>query len=363
MKTIHFIILFCTGTIFSTIHGQNQSITIPFTEKHWKFAENAVHRFEVFENMETLVLNGKASVKNISMENGSIEVAVYATQKRSFAGIVFRKQGETMEEVYIRNHKSGQPDAVQYAPIYNGEGNWQLYREHQAHVFFEREGWNHLKLVFNQQHVAVWLNDQKILEVDGLKTENNIGEIGLFSLFENRFANFKYQENTTHTIVKERTKPNSGTSLITEWNLSEAYLYAPEQDKNIDFNGLVYKSVPTEPSGLLPISKYLMKPSFGNFEANEEVYAVVATNIMADVKKRVKFSFDYSDKIVVFLNGTIVFEGNNAFLSKGPQFQGHLGITANTIYLDLDAGENTLHCMVIDKANGWGIIGGIEELN
>lgn len=361
MKILSLIFLFCTTTIFSTLQGQTEGTSIPFTESYWKFAEDVVRNFEDFENQPTLVLNGKAIAKNVSLKNGIIEVDVYANQKRSFAGIVFRKQGETMEELYMRNHKNGQPDAVQYSPTFNGELTWQLYREFQAQVFFERAGWNRLKVLFNQQQLEVWVNDKKVLEVDGLKTDNSQGEIGLFSLFENRFANFRYRETDDEIQVKE--KPITEASNITEWNLSEAFLYSPESIENMNFSGLTYQKVSTESSGLLPISKYLMKPSFGNFESNEEVFAVVSTNIMmSNATKRVTFSFDYSDKIIVFLNGKKVFEGNNAFLSKGPQFQGHMGLTANTIYLDLQPGENSLHCVVIDKANGWGIMGRIDAV-
>ena len=72
------------------------------------------------------------------------------------------------------------------------------------------------------------------------------------------------------------------------------------------------------------------------------------------------FSFDYSDKIIVYLNGKIIFKANNAFRSKGVQFQGHININANKLYLNLEKGRNTLHCVVIDKANGWGLIGKLK---
>lgn len=72
------------------------------------------------------------------------------------------------------------------------------------------------------------------------------------------------------------------------------------------------------------------------------------------------FSFDYSDKIIVYLNGKAVFKGNNAFRTKGVQYMGHLAIDTNTLFLPLEKGENTIHCVVIDKANGWGIMGKLE---
>jgi len=123
-----------------------------------------------------------------------------------------------------------------------------------------------------------------------------------------------------------------------------------------------YKTVNTEDSGLLPISKYVVKPSSGNFEDNEEVYTVASIVIDSDSKQVKQFYFDYSDKIIVYLNGQAIFFGNNAFRSKGVQYQGHIDINANNLYLSLKEGKNTLQCVIIDRANGWGLIGGVKKV-
>jgi hypothetical protein len=87
---------------------------------------------------------------------------------------------------------------------------------------------------------------------------------------------------------------------------------------------------------------------------------VASTSIESNNNQVRLFSFDYSDKIIVYLNGTTIFSGNNAFRSKGLQYQGHIDINANKLYLNLKKGNNTLDCVVIDKANGWGLIGKLE---
>tara|TARA_R110002095_G_scaffold50469_1_gene44261 strand:+ start:742 stop:1014 length:273 start_codon:yes stop_codon:yes gene_type:complete len=90
------------------------------------------------------------------------------------------------------------------------------------------------------------------------------------------------------------------------------------------------------------------------------MYAVASTIIETNSDQVQLFSFDYSDKIIVYLNGKPIFKGNNAFRSKGMQYQGHIDIDANTLFLHLKKGKNTLHCVVIDKANGWGLLGKLE---
>ena len=35
-------------------------------------------------------------------------------------------------------------------------------------------------------------------------------------------------------------------------------------------------------------------------------------------------------------------------------------MNANKLYLNLKKGKKTLHCVIIDKANGWGLIGKLK---
>ena len=60
---------------------------------------------------------------SVSFTNGIIEYDVAFTAKRNFIGVKFRQQdAKNSEEFYIRPHQSGNPDANQYTPIFNGLG-------------------------------------------------------------------------------------------------------------------------------------------------------------------------------------------------------------------------------------------------
>jgi len=63
---------------------------------------------------------------------------------------------------------------------------------------------------------------------------------------------------------------------------------------------------------------------------------------------------------MVFLNGKLLFIGNNAFRQKGVQYMGHMDINTNKLHLPLEKGKNEIHCVVIDKANGWGLMAKLE---
>ena len=72
---------------------------------------------------------GAAAVKGLEMRDGVIDVDVSTPASRGFFGIQFRiaDDGANAEWVYLRQHKSGQPDAMQYTPVLNTGLNWQLY--------------------------------------------------------------------------------------------------------------------------------------------------------------------------------------------------------------------------------------------
>lgn len=357
MKTLLYSFLFLFSIQMSI--AQASKVKIDMVESNWQVPEDAT--FEQFDHRNTLVLNsGRATLKNLDFTNGTIEVDVFANSKRSFAGITFRKQADNMEEVYMRMHKSSQVDAVQYTPIFNNESNWQLFREYQARVVFRDIGWNTLRLEINGNCAEVFVNDEKVMSIDDLRTEQDAGEIGLFALFSNRFSNFKVSRKDLVQKPSKADQEPGASNIIRQWEITSARPYREEEMDFEDFSKETYRKVETEVSGLLPVSKYLKKPSAGNFEQNTEVFTVASTTVYASKEETRLFSFDYSDKIMVYLNGKLIFEGNNAFRAKGVQYMGHMDINTNTLYLSLNQGANKIHCVLIDQANGWGIMGKLE---
>lgn len=344
---------------FQLAIAQVSEIKVDMVASNWNVSEETT--FEKFDNRETLVLNGgRVMVKNQKFTNGTIEVEVYANTIRSFAGITFRKQNNNMEEVYMRMHKSNQVDAVQYTPIFNNESNWQLFREKQARVSFKKKGWNSLRIEVNNQIAEVFVNDTKVMTIDKLRTEHNTGEIGLFALFSNRFSNFRFTPKDAVKSAKKDSVVVVDPSIITKWEITKSKPYKAGEIQFEDFLKEEYITVETEPTGLLPISKHVKKSSSGNFEQNEEEYIVASTTVHSDNDETKLFSFDYSDRIIVYLNGKAFFKGNNAFRAKGIQYMGHININSNKLYLPLKKGTNKIHCVVMDKANGWGLIAKLE---
>ncbi|WP_339918379.1 family 16 glycoside hydrolase [Yeosuana marina] len=355
-KTIYSIIAVLS---FQLSIAQSSETKIDMVASKWNVSPEAI--FQRFDNRETLLLNGgRVTVKNHKFTNGTIEVDVYANSNRSFAGITFRKQNNNMEEVYMRLHKSNQVDAVQYTPIFNNESNWQLFREYQAMVSFKKNGWNSLRIEVNNKSAEVFVNDEKVMTIDKLRTDQNSGEIGLFTLFSNRFSNFRFTPKDAVENTKKDSNVPIDSTIIKKWEITKSKPYKSEELHFENFLKEEYITVETEASGLLPISKYIKKSSSGNFEQNVEDYIIASTTVHTSNNETKLFSFDYSDRIIVYLNGKAIFKGNNAFRAKGIQYMGHIDINTNKLYLPLEKGANKIHCVVIDKANGWGLIAKLE---
>jgi len=356
MKLYHLLLfLFCLQFVKAQYNHQR----IEMTPSSWSIPDGAF--FERFDGRETLVLeSGRATLKQKLFSNGTIEVDVYNNSKRSFAGISFREADGNLDEVYLRMHKSNQVDAVQYTPLFNKESNWQLYGNYQATASFREDGWNALRVEVRDHTAEIFVNNIKVRTIDRLRSENHEGKLGLWALFGNRFSNFRVTFKGTYGATEVTKEVPMQSNIIGKWDITDAFPYNGGHIDAQIFPNLDYISVATEQSGLLPISRYVRKNSSGGFEGNKEDYIVARTKINTYSEETKVFYFDYSDRIMVFLNGVLLFSGNNAFRQKGVQYMGHLEIHTNALYLPLQKGINEIHCVVIDKANGWGLMGKLE---
>lgn len=349
--------------LFTGINSFGQTIKeIPFIPTQWEFSQNTKYQFKNVEGRRSLELDGRATFKDFSFSKGSIQVDVLAKEARSFAGIFFRHQNGNGDEIYMRMHKNNKLDALQYTPIFNGESNWQLYEEYQAKVSFNKIGWNTLKVYVINYTAYVYVNDELKLVVPKLKSENGKGSIGLWALFGSVFSGMKVNsEMIRNSKILYPKKVKKGT--ISSWKISEPHRYEADEVLNPSlFSNEQYTEVVTETSGLLPISKYVEKPSQGSFEKNQQDYIIAKLTLDSKKEQTKKLYFDFSDKILLYLNGQEIFKGNNSFRRNGNKYQGHVFMERNNVVLALRKGENIVHAVVLEKANGWGLMGKFENL-
>src|SRR5687767_3476973 len=135
----------------SSAEAQHAAGAIAF-DGGWQLRGDSV-RVEQFDGRSVLAIkNGFAYRRDVRFENGTIDVDVMSTEMRSFVYVMFRMQSDSaFEDFYMRPHKSNAPDALQYAPVYQGSSAWQLYHGAlgggTAPVSIPDGVWNRLRIV------------------------------------------------------------------------------------------------------------------------------------------------------------------------------------------------------------------------
>jgi hypothetical protein len=132
------------------------------------------------------IRSGRVIRRDVRLLDGTIDVDVRLTRKRSFVYVQFRMESDAdHEEFYLRPHKSDLPDAVQYAPVFHGQSAWQLFHGPggTAPVLFEPGQWTRVRIVLSGRRAALFVRDtvRPELVVARLAREPKPGYVGLRS--------------------------------------------------------------------------------------------------------------------------------------------------------------------------------------
>ncbi len=328
---------------------------IGFEDERW-----VMRNAQVVEHLGRTCLTGFAYLEGVGFEDGIIEVDVAVDGKNSYPGIVFRMQSEeNYERIYIRPHRAGlYPDAVQYMPVFNGIGCWQLYNGegYTAGVEIPSDEWIHLKLEIkgNQARLYVGGSEEPTLAVGDLKHGLSKGTIGLYGPngMSACFSNFRYRlgcDSEFDPAPGIATPPG----IITDWEISQPFkssqvdLERTPEAQNL--GGVEWHRVVPEADGLVNIARYTGRIS----RIPDCVFA--RTYIESDMNRMLNLRFGYSDAVSIFLNGEILFFGNSAYRLRDPSFLGIIGLN-DAVYLPLEKGRNELILLVTESFGGWAFI-------
>jgi hypothetical protein len=335
-----------------------------------------------YQGRKCLLLDGGAAlVKDFEMRDGVVDVDVMTPANRGFLGIQFRitDDGSSAEEVYLRPHKSGLPDAMQYTPILNTGANWQIYNGpgFTGTVDIPRNVWFHLRLEVKGAQANLYVKDMSkpALAMNDLKSGIQRGQVALWVLQgETYFSNFEVR--TTPDAPWDRRLPPMPSGTLTKWSLSPSYdALARNLERPLsppEAAAIRWQDVEAEPPGFVVVYRYREAPhprvSFqGDFSKRLEpqpgmtvVYA--RTSIDSDRDQVKKLYVGYSDDVSVFLNGQILYRGRSAQGFRDPGFLGIVNPENDAIYLPLKKGSNELMLAVSELGGGWGFICRLEDL-
>ena len=313
------------------------------------------------------------------MRDGVIDVDVATPASRGFFGIQFRIDGKNGEWVYLRQHKSGAPDAMQYTPVLNTGLNWQIYNGpgFTGAVDVPKDAWFHMRLEVTGAQAKLYVKDMETpaLVITDLKSGVQKGQVALAVLTgATYFSNFEIR--TTPDTPWERHLPAMPANTLTKWNLSPAYdALARNLERPLtpaESGAMPWQAVEAEPPGFVVIYRYRDAPhprvTFANdfskrLDPQPGMKVVYArTSIDSDHDQVKKLLLGYSDDVSVFLNGKILYRGRSAQNFRDPAFLGIMNPENDTVYLPLKKGRNELLLAVSELGGGWGFICRLAEL-
>jgi hypothetical protein len=137
--------------------------------------------------------------------------------------------------------------------------------------------------------------------------------------------------------------------LVRQWQVSEALVTeeAARRAAALDWSGLRWSSLPVERHGVANLARAAAragpkKVALARFEVSS---ASAATKMLR---------LGYSDIARVFVNGQLLYRGDNSQYSRDPGFLGIVGLH-ETLALPLRPGRNDVVFVVEENSGGWGV--------
>jgi hypothetical protein len=325
---------------------------------------------------KALHLDGGAAVlKDFDLRDGVIDVDVATPARRGFFGIQFRITPDDVnsEFVYLRQHKSGQPDAIQYTPVLNTGLNWQLYNGDgfTAAVDIPSGAWFHVRVEIAGAQARLYVKDMATpaLVMSDLKTGVRNGRVALTVLTGATYFS-QFEVRRTPDAPWQRRLPPMPEGTLVKWSLSPAFDALSRDVERAptptEAEAMQWQDVEAEAPGIVAINRYRESPhprvSFANdfskrLEPQPGTKVVYArTFIDAERSEVRKLALGYSDEVSVFLNGRILYRGRSAQYFRDPAFLGIVSADNDAVYLPLAQGRNELVLAVSELGGGWGFV-------
>jgi hypothetical protein len=355
-----------------------QPLSVPADSPRWEL--QGIARPAEYQGRKCLFLDGgAATLKDFEMRDGVVDVDIATPASRGFFGIQFRvaADGANAEWVYLRQHKSGYPDAMQYTPVLNTGLNWQIYNGpgFTGALDIPKDVWFHLRLEVAGAQAKLYVKDmdKPALVMNDLKSGVQKGQVALAVLTgATYFSNFEIR--ATPDAPWERRLPPTPPGTLTRWSLSPSY---DALSRNLELppaegEAMRWQEVEAEPPGFVVIYRYREAPhlrvTFANdfsrrLEPQPGMKLVYArTTIESDRDQVRKLYLGYSDDVSLFLNGKILFRGRSAQNFRDPGFLGVINPENDAVYLPLKKGRNELVLALSELGGGWGFICRLADL-
>ncbi len=345
---------FLGGELLGELAAQG---TPSFADAAWN-REGADSELVQHKGRESLLLRGGLVwLPDVQLRNGVLEFDVALPNARGYIGAVLRleEQGE-YEHFYLRPHRTGKPDAFQYTPVFNGRAAWQLYAgpESTAQLDFAFDRWTQVRIVFWEERAQVFVDSEKPICVARLRRSPEAGAIGLTApgFAPAHFSNVRFHPLTESPFAKTPAPEEAVPGALLEWSVSEAFAESRLDgllilDEDV-FDGRTWASLRAEPTGLTNLAQRQ-----GVTPQADTRFARV--QLISGADQLVPLDFGFSDRVRVFLDGRLLYVGDDTYASRDHRFLGTVG-AYDRLVLPLHEGSNELVFAVTENFGGWGLL-------
>lgn len=352
---------FCFLSALSIAQGA-EPITVAMTADRWQTKENAefLRQLGFFHGLMRLN-SGNAALKDLTFSDGTIEFDVH-TIGRGAPGIAFRQQDEgNFELLYLRPDPSCPAfrACIQYAPQTHGVLLWDLFPQYQTRAPLRENGWNHIKMVVSGRRMNVFVNDAPSPTLEVGRLEGDVLKGGLRLQGPGTFANMVITPDAVNGLSPEPVKDplDEDSSLVRNWRLSTFSALPSGKDplySEIPGAPEEWKTIRTERRGLVNLSREYGRP----VPPPNRALAWLKTTITSDSKRTKKVDIGWTRELWVFVNGKLVYAGQNLFDQEGARKfpDGRCSLENGAITLPLEAGDNEVAIALANNFFGWGLM-------
>ena len=340
-----------------------QTVKVPASLDRWEvMGSNAV--VETHLGKESIFLkSGGMILKDAELLDGSFEADISFSSQRGFPGFGFRLQDQNnFENFYVRPHQSGNPDATQYTPVFNGHAGWQLYHgEGYSKAFtYKFDSWHHVKIDIHGLQAEIYIDnmDTPLIKVTELKREWKGGKLGVVAGGSAiHLANFQYTLKEGKAPVRPVTPANGTNAMITQWQVSNVLTRNFDNLTQLTTeikNKLSWSTQTTESSGTINLAKFIKPTDTGRT-------IIARIDFESSIEQVRVLSFGFSDFVTIYLNDKPIFSGADNFVSRDYRFLGTIGFF-DKVYLPLKKGKNEIWFVVSENFGGWGVKAKFDKL-
>ena len=310
------------------------------------------------------IISGRARMPGVMFRDGTIEFDVTLAEGRAFSYVEFRTGSDgNAEEIYFRNHKSGLPDAIQYAPVNQRQSAWQLVHGPggTASVPLPIGRLMHVRVEVRGSQAVLFLDGQpaptlvmrrlgRVPRAGGVAVRGFVPP-GSPASHAATFSNIVVTPDQTTFPFDTLSPPEDSVgNAVRAWELSRPFLAPEAHVTTLPKPGGVLTRVVARPSGLLMLDEHVTRPV-----GDTRPTVVASFRLSASRATRQRIDLGFSDAVTLFVNGEPIASADASYSYDQPRQEGLIGPDQLVAYVPLRPGINVVSVVVGDVFGGWGV--------